>query len=346
MADVGARAGVSAKTVSRVFNDDPHVLPDTRARVRAAMDELRYVPNTLARTFRSGRDPVLGVAVPDLADPFFTAIAKAAEEVATQHGMSVLVTSLGDDPRREREGVESLLRRQLSGLLLAPTSEDQGYLAVWAERTPVVFVDRAPRGLAADAFTEDDRGGARLATDHLLGHGHRTIAFVGHDTGLPTIAGRLAGYHDALAAAGVQVEEDLVLLGARSPAGARRAVAALAARDPQPTAVFSADIGTTTFLLPALTGQRWALVAFGDLPMAYMLSPALTVVDQDPVALGTLAAQRAINRLARPQGRYRRRTVLPVTLLERRSCDPAALVGGLFPFATPELGTTTSDATT
>jgi LacI family transcriptional regulator len=345
MQDVATRAGVSAKTVSRVFNDDPHVLPETRTRVRAAMEELRYVPNTLAVTFRSGRSSVLGVAVPDLADPFFTAVAKAAEDVAARHAMSVLVTSLGEDPAREQEGVESLLRRQLSGLLVAPTSGDQAYLAAWASRTPVVFVDRPPRGLLADSFTEDDRAGARLATMHLIDHGHRLIAFVGNDERVITTTNRLAGYRDALAAAGLDYRDDLVLFGAKTPEGARRAVAALDARNPQPTAVFSTDTGCTTSLIPELAGRRWAVVAFGDVPMGAMLSPALTVIDQDPIALGTLAAERAITRLARPQGRYRRRTVLPVTLIERRSCDPAALAGGLFPFATPGLRSITAGTT-
>jgi LacI family transcriptional regulator len=141
MRDVAARAGVSAKTVSRVFNDDPHVLPETRARVAEALRELGYLPNSLARTFRTGRPPVLGVAVPDLADPFFAVIAKAVEEVATAADMAVVVSSLGYDPAREAGALESLLRRSLSGLVVAPTSADQGHLGTWAARLPVVFVD-------------------------------------------------------------------------------------------------------------------------------------------------------------------------------------------------------------
>src|SRR4051812_34705304 len=98
MRDVAILADVSAKTVSRVVNDDPHVASETRQRVEAAVRELNYVPSTLATTFRSGRSPVIGVAVPDIADPFFGAIAKAVEALCAEHDMSVVITSLGDDP--------------------------------------------------------------------------------------------------------------------------------------------------------------------------------------------------------------------------------------------------------
>jgi len=95
MREVAAAAGVSAKTVSRVFNDDPHVTPETRARVEVALRQLNYVPNAVATTFRTGRSPVVGIAVPDIVDPFFAAIAKSVGRLATQHGMSTVVTSLG-----------------------------------------------------------------------------------------------------------------------------------------------------------------------------------------------------------------------------------------------------------
>ncbi|MET0830580.1 MAG: LacI family DNA-binding transcriptional regulator, partial [Microbacterium sp.] len=98
MRDVAAAAGVSSKTVSRVLNSDPHVHPSTRARVEAMMRELDYVPNSLATTFRSGRSSVIGVAVPDIVDPFFASIVRAVEHVALARDMSTLVTSLGEDP--------------------------------------------------------------------------------------------------------------------------------------------------------------------------------------------------------------------------------------------------------
>ena len=179
MREVAARAGVSAKTVSRVFNGDPHVLPETRAHVERIMQELNYVPNVLATTFRSGRASVIGVAVPDIVDPFFAAIARAVDEVARERGLSTLVTSLGSDSDNERQSLESLLSRQLSGLIVAPVGTDHSWLARWQEHTPIVFVDRAPIGLTGDTFTEQDEAGVHLATSHLIEHGHRRIAYIG-----------------------------------------------------------------------------------------------------------------------------------------------------------------------
>jgi LacI family transcriptional regulator len=320
MRQVAAAAGVSAKTVSRVFNGDPHVLPETRARVEEALRGLNYVPNALATTFRAGRAPAIGVAVPDLVDPFFGSIAKAAADLAAEHDMSIVVTSLGDDPSRERPIVESLLRQSLSGLIIAATSDDQSYLSAWTARTPVVFVDRGPHRVAADSFVEDDHGGAYTATEHLVAHGHRRVGFIGDTLSLPTTRNRLAGYRAALEAAGIAVDDDLVAFGASDRAGARAAVDRLRAATDPPTALFSSDARCTMAAIPRLAGSPLAVTAFGDFPLADMLTPALTVIDQNPAELGRLAAQRILDRRFHPQRRYRRRTVLPVALVERASC--------------------------
>src|SRR5918912_1974493 len=203
MRDVAALAGVSAKTVSRVLRNDRYVSDDVRLRVERAVSELQYVPNVLARTFRSGSDNAIGVAVPDISDPFFAALTHAVETVARARGSAVIVTSLGNDEADERAGLEALLGRRLAGLIATPTSQDQSYLEPWLSRTALVFVDRPPRGIKADCVIEDDVAGAREATAHLLGHGHRRVAFIGDSVEIATIAQRLKGYREALAAAGL-----------------------------------------------------------------------------------------------------------------------------------------------
>jgi LacI family transcriptional regulator len=320
MREVAAHAGVSPKTVSRVLNDDPHVLPATRAHVEQSMRELDYVPNAMATTFRSGRSPVVGVAVPDLVDPFFAAIVNAVEERALAEDLSTLVTSLGHDPAREQPVLESMLRRQLSGLVVAPTTNDHAYLEAWSARIPIAFVDRAPGNLTADAFTQDDRGGAREAAAHLIEHGHRRIGFLGDALSAPTIAERLEGYREALAAAGLPYDPALVALGATTRPGAASALARLRGPDAGATAVFSSDARCTMAVVPAVTAHPIALTAFGDFPLADTLTPSITVMAQDPAALGRLAAARLFERAAHPQRSLPRRTVLPVALIERDSC--------------------------
>src|ERR1700684_1876388 len=223
MRDVARVAGVSAKTVSRVFNEDPHVTDETRERVRWAMQKLNYVPNLLARSFRAGADAAVGLAVPDIADPFFAAMASSIEVDLVGGGMAVVITSLfhggrgGLAAERERVALEALLRRQISGLIVACVSADQSYLAPWQERTPMVFLDRAPRGLAGVFVIEDDLGGARDAVAHLARYGHRRVAFFGVSLRVTTTDRRLKGYRSAAAEHGLDADPELICMPSESP---------------------------------------------------------------------------------------------------------------------------------
>ena len=318
MRDVAGLAGVSAKTVSRVFNDDPHVLPETRARVEAALHKLNYVPTSLATDFRAGRAPAVGIAVPSLADPFFATIVAAVDDEAKRHDMSTVVTSLGDAAEHEQGLVESLLRRQLSGLIIVPTSTNHRYLGKWLPTTPTVFVDRPPVALGTDFFIEDDIDGAAVATAHLVSRGHRRIAFLGDDVAITTTANRFNGYRRALDETGITFDQHLVAAQMHEVYRGTQAFERLV-RDARPTAVFSSNARTSIMLMPAIKRSGLAFVGFGDFSMANMLTPSLSVIDQDPDRLGRLAAQRLFERMTHPNRRLRRRNVLPVRLVERES---------------------------
>lgn len=324
MRDVAVRAGVSAKTVSRVLRKDRYVTEEVRARVVAAVDELRYVPNTLAVTFRSGQDKAIGVAVPDIADPFFAEIIKAVEIEARGRGVAVIVSSLGYEAEHEQEVVETLLKRQVLGLISCPVALDQSYLKPWQDRTSMVFIDRSPQKLTADSVVEDDLGGAADMVRHLVEHGHRQIAFIGDSTRLSTTTLRLQGYRKALGDASLEVEEALIHLGANVPDQLVETLSDLYGLDAPPTALFSSNGRLTMAILPAVHRLKWsdvALVSFGDFPMAQFVDPAITVIDQDPQSVGRAAAQRLFTRIAEPSRRLKRRTVLPVHLVERQSCQ-------------------------
>ena len=322
MRDVARVAGVSAKTVSRVFNDDPHVTEETRDRVRWAMQKLNYVPNLLARSFRAGSDPAVGLAVPDIADPFFAAITSSIEIDLVGRGMAVVVSSLGQEAERERTALEALLRRQISGLIVACASADQAYLAPWQNRTPMVFVDRPPKGISGVYVIEDDLAGARQAVTHLASHGHQRVAFLGHSTPITTVLRRLKGYRSAVAELGLDGRRDLICMPAPSADECAAELVKLLEAPNAPTAVFSATTLCTMALVQAL--QRAgrsdiAIVGFGDFPMAEALTPAVTVLDQDPARLGRIAVERLVERIENPQAQVRRRTILPVHLIPRGS---------------------------
>jgi len=324
MRQVAALAGVSAKTVSRVLRNDRYVSDDVRLRVERAVAELQYVPNVLARTFRSGSDNAIGVAVPDISDSFFAALTHAVEAVARSRERAVIVTSLGNDGSRERAGVEALLGRRLAGLITTPISGDQKYLEPWLSQMAIVFVDRPPRGIKADSVIEDDLGGAKEATAHLLSHGHRRIAFIGDDLEIATTARRLKGYQEALAAAGIPLERDLVGLEAENGSTSAELTLELLKLTDPPTAIFSSNARCSLGVVPALQSldrSDVGVISFGDFPLADSLKPPLTVVDQDPSGLGFVAATRLFERLDRPGRRLKRQIVLPVGLVVRGSCS-------------------------
>ena len=327
MRDVAAAAGVSAKTVSRVLRNDRYVSTDVRLRVERAVAELQYVPNVMARTFRSGSDNAIGVAVPDISDPFFAALTHAVETVARARGSAVIVTSLSNDEEGERAGLEALLGRRLAGLIATPISRDQSYLGPWLSRTAVVFVDRPPRGITADSVIEDDVTGAREATAHLLGHGHRRVAFIGDTRQIATTARRLKGYRAALLAEGIAVEPGLVALEADSGRTSAELTARLLEATDPPTAILSSNARSSLGVVPALQSlgrSDVGLISFGDFPLAASLEPPLTVVDQDPAGVGRVAATRLFERIDRPGRRLKREIVLPVALVLRGSCFAGA----------------------
>ncbi|GAA4671777.1 LacI family DNA-binding transcriptional regulator [Frondihabitans cladoniiphilus] len=284
------------------------------------MADLKYVPNMMARTFRSGRASVIGIAVPDIGDPFFAAIIRSVDREARVRGMSTAVTSLGGDPALEQHTLEALLRLQVNGLVLAPISDDQSYLGPWLENMPAVFIDRAPSKITADSFVEDDFGGAFLATRHLFELGHRRIAFVGDEASVVTTGQRLRGYLAAVDELGLGEHPELIRRAATEDAA--EAVTSLLAEPDAPTAIFSSNARTSLEVFPALQRSDRtdvALISFGDFPMAAALQPSVSVIDQDPDRLGRLATERLFARLETPSKRLKRTTVLPVTLIERGS---------------------------
>ncbi len=302
--DVASRAAVSPKTVSRVVNGDAHVTPSTRARVQQAITDLGFQPNLLARSLRMGRADVIGLVVESLADPFFARLTSAVEQVAHERGQAVMVSSVGNRaPEREALVVESMLVRQVAGLIVAPMARHHAYLAETLQHTPVVFVDRLPEGVSSDAVLIDDLSAAEVATRHLLEHGHRRVGFLGSELRNPTTRLRLAGYRRAMSEHGLVADDSLVAVGAGSAREATAAAVQLLAGPQPPTAMFSSNMRCSLGLVPLLHSARRtdvAVVSFDDFPMADSLAPAVTVIDHDPEVIGRAAAERLFRRIDDP----------------------------------------------
>jgi LacI family transcriptional regulator len=319
MRDVAFVAGVSLKTVSRVINDEPGVAAATADRVTAAIQQLGFQRNDLARSLRQGvTSSTLGLLIEDVANPFYSAIAQAVESAARERGYMLITASCEEDPARERDLVEALLRRRVDALLMVPASRDHAYLA--RDSTPVVFLDRPPSGIDADCVLLDNLGGARAATEHLLARGHERIAVVADPDDLFTAAERLAGHRQALDAAGVPVREELLRLGSHDVAQAEAVVRELLAlpADRRPTAVFAGNNRHTVGALRAINtaARPVALVGFDDFELADLLG--ITVVRHATAQMGAHAAALAFDRLD-GGARAPRRVVVPTELVVRGS---------------------------
>ncbi|WP_225804191.1 LacI family DNA-binding transcriptional regulator [Streptomyces sp. NK15101] len=336
LADVAREVGVSAKTVSRVLNEDGPSSPETRARVLAAVAKLGFQPNLMARNIRvGGPDTTVGLVVPDLGNPFFGTVAGGVEDLVRSRGLTLLMGSSAEDPDRERALIQTFLARRVSMLMVVPAfGADHGHLkAPRAAGLPVVFLDRPGVGLSADCVVSSNRTGVHEGVSHLIARGHRRIGFIGDlPAKLYTRRERLAGYRSALAEAGLPYDQTLVT-GAHSQDAAAAETTALLDLPHPPTALFAANNIMALGVIARLTraGRKdVALVTFDDLPLADVLEPALTVVAQDPAAIGEAAARTALARL--DGDRSRARTIMvPTRLVVRGSSEPLPHAAGQTP---------------
>jgi LacI family transcriptional regulator len=324
LSDVAQEVGVSAKTVSRVLNGDGPTSATTREKVMEAVTRLGFQPNLMARNIRRGSpDSTIGLVVPDMGNPFFGTVAGGIEDAVRTRGLTLLMGSSAEDPARERALIETFLSRRVSALVVVPSvGADHAYLTGGSvSGPPVVFLDRPGSGPAADRVVSSNRAGAQEGTAHLLAAGHRRIGFIGDlPAGLYTRRERLGGYRAALAGAGVPYDRSLVVSGHDQDASAAATERLLDLAEP-PTALLAGNNFTAMGAVTALARRRRkdiALVAFDDLPLAEILEPPLTVIAQDPAALGAAAARTVLSRLDGDRTRPRAE-VVPTRLVPRGS---------------------------
>ena len=320
--DVAARANVSFKTVSRVVNDEPRVRPETARRVRQAISDLGFSRNYIARSLRRGvSSATIGLVIGDVANPFFASMAREIEEVAHERGHLLVTASTDEDPDRERSVIGALIERRVRGIVVVPVSHDHRFLEPETELgTAIVFLDRPPGRIKADCVMLDNVGGARLAVDHLISHGHRGIAILGERLDMHTIGERYDGYREALDAAGIELDPALVRLGCHSTEDAARAVRELLELRQPPTALFATNNRMAIGAVEVLSGmpEPVALVGFDDFELAGVLRVPVTVVSYDKEELGRRAARLLFDRLDGDR-REPQSVTLATRLIERGS---------------------------
>jgi DNA-binding LacI/PurR family transcriptional regulator len=304
MKDVAREAGVSVSTVSYVVNDSGPVAEDRRARVLEAVRRLGFTPNESARSLKRQRVASIGLIVPDLQNGFFALVAEGVGDVAREQ--DVLVVLCSTDASEEREAYHAgLLRSQrLDGVVhLSGTGASPGALVELAASHAVVFVDERVPGLDVPFVGSDSRRGARAVARHVLEQGHRRVAIVSGPPALWTSEQRVAGYREAIAAAGLDPDDAPLRSGDYRQESGRACAEALLAVPPdeRPTAILCAN---DLMALGVLEHCRAAgldvpgdvsVVGFDDMPVAGLVTPGLTTVSQPAREMGRQAATRLLH---------------------------------------------------
>ena len=301
--DVANRAGVSAATVSRHLNGSMALPPATAARIERACKHLSYRPNQLAKRLSLGSSELIGLVTPEIANPFFAALAAAAEDEARLAGYSLLIMSTGGDPRIEIANIDRLDSRHVDGLIVLTNRPDDGRLReILTGRTDVVLLDEdVPGADVARIFVENEVG-AYMATRHLLEAGHRRIAHIGGPRELFSARERFAGFMRAMAEADVAIDDFLVRFGPYDRASGLSAIREFADRQ-MPTAVFA---GSDYIAVGVLDGLRQlalsaprdvSIASFDDMPFADLLHPPLTTVRQPIEEMGRLGVRTLLARI-------------------------------------------------
>jgi LacI family transcriptional regulator len=326
--DVAAAASVSVGTVSNVLNRPEKVAPDTVARVMAAIDELGFVRNDAARQLRAGRSRSIGLVVLDVRNPFFTDVARGAEDRAAEDGMTILLGNSDENVDRERAYLDLFEEQRVHGVLISPLGDDETRLQRLRGRdTPVVLVDRVSEDRSISSVSVDDVVGGELAVRHLIETGRRRIAFVGGPTGIRQVADRLAGARRAVeaepdATLEVIATESLTVLQGRAAGEAIRDRAA----GERPDAVFAANDLLAMGVLQALNmlgsvrvPDDVALIGYDDIDFASAAVVPLSSIRQPASLIGYTAVDLLLKEAASGEGFTPEQVVFQPELVVRDS---------------------------
>lgn len=302
--EVAEAAGVSKSTASRVLSGSSRVSDRTRRAVQSAAERLGYRPNRIASGLRTRRSNLIGLVITNLVNASFHVITEVLQQRLDERGYQVLLCVTDADPEREARYLDMLLDHRVDGLIIVGTGDNTEMVRqVGAAGIPVVNLMRSPEDVPGDSVMAADREGAELAVQHLIGLGHRRIAFIGGPAHIDSGRDRYAGFAAALAAAGLEPDPDLCARGPYTMAFGAEAARRLMAADDPPTALYSANHEATFGTLGALVQlgvrvpEQLSLVCHEEAPWFSYWHPPITVVDNGARDLGELAAEQLLRRI-------------------------------------------------
>jgi len=326
--DIAKRAGVAPITVSRVINNSGYVSQSTRERVEAAVKELGYVPNTIARGLRSKRTHTLALIVTDITNPYFTSMARGVEDAAGASGYTVIYCNTDESESKEEKYANMLAQRQVDGVLLVPSCGNAKTIKfLESNDIDVVVLDRRISGVRADIVYSDSKNGANRLVKLLIGLGHKRIAIITGHEDVSTSADRVLGYQQALKEAGLS-ETELIYYGAFNEQSGYELTNQAMLQLPKPTAIFGGNNFIAIGIIKALHDLKLdvpgdvSVVGFDDLPESMFMKPFLTVARQRAYEMGQLATELLLKRIAGKISEEHRELILPIEIIVRESSGP------------------------
>ena len=323
--DVARVAGVSPITVSRVLNHSGYASEETRSRVEAAVAELGYVPNTLARGLRSKRTNTLALVMTDITNPFFTLIARGVEDTASNAGYTVIFCNTDESEAEEKKYLNILVQKQVDGILLVPAcSNPQSLKFLRSNEIPFVLIDRRVPGTRSDLVRSDSEQGAYNLTRYLIELGHKRIVTITGPREVSTSLDRASGYQRAMQEAGL-ADMIQVYYGSFTQDSGYELTGKALTLHPRPTAFFGGNNFISIGIFKALRDasltvpEDISVVGFDDLPASLLINPFLTVATQPAYQMGSQATDLLLKRIAGQLPKTSQEVVLPIEMIVRRS---------------------------
>lgn len=325
--DIAKKANVSAMTVSRVINNTGRVSEKTRVKVKQVMEEMRYIPNSVARCLVTQESMIVSLLITDITNPFFTTMARGAEDAAMRHGYRLMFGNSDESFSKEKDYVEMILSMRVDGVLFAPSGDQSREHLEWLQRqnVPFVLLDREVPGIDCDAVLGDSRDGAKRMVAEMIRYGHRRIALVNGAQDVSTARDRQAGYIEALQEAGIEFDETLVMQTSYSREQ-DLSVAHWMDLDPEtrPTAIFAANNMLALSVLKSVRSlglrvpEDLSIACFDDFGWVEEANPFFSVASQPAYEFGEQGMQLLLDRIKNREDKPRQ-IVLPCDILMRQS---------------------------
>lgn len=329
--DIAKKANCSAMTVSRVINNTGKVSDATRRRVLKIMEEMNYVPNTVARSLVLQQSKLLSLLITDITNPFYTALARGAEDAARQLGYRLLLANSDENLEKEKEYIDTVLAARVDGVLIAPAGDDSldHLRKLRTHRIPFVMLDREVPGIESDTVLGDSKEGARQLCEHLIELGHRRIAFI---NGLPSVSTarlRLEGYKESLKLYNIPFDETIVYetgyIRPDTETKMEGIIDSVLHTVDRPSAILAASNFMALSAIRTLRNrgvqvpEDISVVCFDELEAGFVADPFMTVAAQPAYDFGYIGIQMLVERIGTDDVKEWRKIMLPSTLRKRGS---------------------------